>query len=249
MTRTRVVAYLRVSTAKQADLGLSLEAQRDKVELYARLHELDVVDVVVDAGESAKSLERPGLQRALAQLGAGADGLLVVKLDRLTRSVRDLGELVATYFGPGGYALLCVADQVDTRTAAGRLVLNVLGSVSQWEREATAERTSQVMQHMSSTGLYVGGEPPFGYRVADGRLELDEREKPVLDLILAQADAGASFRAIARELKTRGYATRSGRSFDPTQVRRVVHRARTAAESPSARNLPGTSATFRPSGS
>jgi len=89
--RTRTVAYLRVSTDKQADRGVSLEAQRAKVESYAALFDLELVAIEVDAGVSAKSLARPALDRALAMLRAGkADALLVVKLDRLTRSVRDL---------------------------------------------------------------------------------------------------------------------------------------------------------------
>ena len=139
---TRTLAYLRVSTEKQADRGVSLDAQRAKATAYAQLYELELLEVIVDAGESAKSLDRPGLQRALGMLKRGeADALLVVKLDRLTRSVRDLGHLVEKYFAPGKAALLSVGEQIDTRSAAGRLVLNVLASVSQWEREAIGERT------------------------------------------------------------------------------------------------------------
>lgn len=71
-----------------------------------------------------------------------AEAILVVKLARLTRSVKDLGDLVERYFASGKWALLSVSEQIDTRSAAGRLVLNVLASVAQWEREATGERTS-----------------------------------------------------------------------------------------------------------
>ena len=85
---------------------------------YAQLYELELLEVIADAGESAKSLERPGLQEALAMLKAKeADALLVVKLDRLTRSVRDLGHLVEKYFAPGKAALLSVGEQIDTRSA------------------------------------------------------------------------------------------------------------------------------------
>jgi len=129
---TRTIAYLRVSTDKQADRGVSPDAQRAKLKAYAELYELDLVEVIVDAGHSAKSLDRLGVQRALGMLKAGdAEALLVVKLDRLTRSVVDLGTLVERYFAPGKAALLSVGEQIDTRSAAGRLVLNVLASVSQ----------------------------------------------------------------------------------------------------------------------
>ena len=140
---TKAVAYVRVSTEKQADAGQSLDAQRAKVTAYAGLYDLELVEVIVDAGASAKTLDRPGLTRALAMLKSGeADALVVVKLDRLTRSVRDLGELVDRYFANGKAALLSVSEQIDTRSAGGRLVLNVLASVSQWEREAIGERTA-----------------------------------------------------------------------------------------------------------
>ena len=130
--RTRTVAYLRVSTEKQADRGVSLDAQRAKVQAYAELYDLALVAIEVDAGESAKSLDRPALQRALAMLKRGAaEALLVVKLDRLTRSVRDLAELLDCYFTKRA-ALLSVSEQIDTRSAAGRLVLTVLPSAGQW---------------------------------------------------------------------------------------------------------------------
>lgn len=93
--KTRVVGYLRVSTEKQVDEGISLAAQREKLVAYATAMDLELVALVEDAGVSAKNIKRPGLERALAVLDdGGADGLLVAKLDRLTRSVRDLGKLV-----------------------------------------------------------------------------------------------------------------------------------------------------------
>jgi len=102
-----------------------------------------------------------------------AEALLVVKLDRLTRSVVDLGSLVERYFAPGKAALLSVGEQIDTRSAAGRLVLNVLASVSQWEREAIGERTATVMQHKARQGEYTGGQAPYGRRVAADGSQLE----------------------------------------------------------------------------
>jgi len=142
VSATRTIVYCRVSLDKMAEKGVSLAAQQAKARAYAELYDLHVVDTIIDAGASAKTLARPGLERALGLLKTGkADALLVVKLDRLTRSVSDLGKLVEGYFGTGKWALLSVSEQIDTRSAAGRLVLNVLASVSQWEREAIGERT------------------------------------------------------------------------------------------------------------
>ena len=88
----RVVGYIRVSSEGQATEGVSLDAQRVKLAAYCTAMDLELVGIEADEGVSAKSLRRPGLQRALGLLDAGAaDGLLITKLDRLTRSVRDLG--------------------------------------------------------------------------------------------------------------------------------------------------------------
>ena len=105
----RLLAYARVSTDEQATTGVSLSAQQDRIESYVRLYGGELIDVVVDAGVSAKTLRRPGLERVLQQLDEGdADGVVVAKLDRLTRSVRDLGDLVEKYFAEGRFVLLSV---------------------------------------------------------------------------------------------------------------------------------------------
>ena len=224
-TKTRAIAYIRVSTDKQAEHGVSLDAQRAKLEAYAALYELDLVAVEVDAGVSAKTLDRPALQRSLAMLRGGqADAILVVKLDRLTRSVRDLGDLVEGYFAVGKWALMSVGEQIDTRSAAGRLVLNVLASVAQWEREATGERTSAALRHKAAAGEFTGGELPYGSRLAaDGvALEPEPAEAAVLAAARELRQAGLSLRAVAAELDKRGLRSRTGRVFAAPQIARMV---------------------------
>lgn len=222
--KTRTAAYLRVSTEKQADSGLSLDAQKAKVIAYAELYDLDLVEVIIDAGVSAKTLDRPGLSRALDMLAGGeVAALLVVKLDRLTRSVVDLGTLTERCQREG-WALLSVSEQIDTRSAAGRLVLNVLGSVSQWEREAIGERTAAVMKHKADSGEYTGGWPPFGYRLGpDGvRLEQDPGEQAIITEARRLRAAGLSLRKVASELAKQGHRARTGRAFNPASVAKMV---------------------------
>ena len=220
---TKAVAYVRVSTEKQVDAGQSLEAQQAKVTAYAGLYDLELVEVIVDAGESAKSLNRPGLTRALAMLKSGqAEALVVVKLDRLTRSVRDLGDLVERHFANGKAELHSVSEKIDTRSAGGRLVMNVLASVSQWEREAIGERTAAVMQFKAKAGEYTGGRAPYGFRVEAGRLVRVEAEQAVLAAARKAKAKGLSLRAIARVLEQRGVLSRVGKAFAPTQIARLV---------------------------
>ena len=158
MQATRqAIGYLRVSTDKQADSGLSIEAQRAKVEALATLNDCQLIDVVVDAGASAKSLDRPGWQRVMdAVHGRQVGAVLIAKLDRCTRSVADLASLIDT-FSRRGVALISAAESLDTSSAGGRLVVNVLGAVAQWEREATAERTSAALQVLKAQGRATGG--------------------------------------------------------------------------------------------
>jgi DNA invertase Pin-like site-specific DNA recombinase len=228
---TRVVGYIRVSTEQQADGGVSLEAQRAKLAAYALACDLELVAVEVDAGVSAKSLGRPALQAALQRLEAGeAGGLLVVKLDRLTRSVRDLGWLVEPKRFGGRWALLSVADSIDTRSAAGRLVLNVLASVAQWEREATGERTRDALAHVKAQGAVLGASP-LGLRRAElrdhaGRLvvEQDAAELATIERIRELRADGLTLRAIAARLDADGHTTKRGGRWYASTVRAVLAR-------------------------
>ncbi len=224
---TPAIAYLRVSTDKQADHGVSLEAQREKLVAYATLYDLELVAIEVDAGVSAKTLERPALQSALRRLEKGeAKVLVVMKLDRLTRSVRDLGVLVEKYFAKGKWELMSVSENINTQSAAGRLVLNVLGSVSQWEREAIGERTSVAMQHKASRGEYTGGEVPFGYRLGPEGVTVEpyEPEQAILERMMALRSAGMSLRGIGQELVAQGFVNRSGAVWGPSTLKRVLDR-------------------------
>ena len=217
---TKAIGYIRVSTDKQADQGVSLEAQKAKIEAYAMLYDLEMVDYVIETG-SAKDTHRDGLQEALGALTSGkAEALIVVKLDRLTRSVADLGRLVETYFQK--HALLSVGEQIDTRSAAGRLVLNVLASVSQWEREVIGERTSAAMQHMKAQGQYTGGKPPYGFQVVNGELIENESEQAVLVLTRKYREKGMSLRKIAQALSEAGLQTRNGKAFAPGSIGRMA---------------------------
>lgn len=176
-------------------------------------------------GVRSRSTDKQADTRALDMLRKGtAEALLVVKLDRLTRSVRDLGDLVERYFANGKAALLSVSEQVDTRTAAGRLVLNVLGSVSQWEREAIGERTAVAMQHKASQGEFTGGSASYGFRLADDGVQLVAvvAEQAVLAEARRLRAAGLSLRAVARELDAHGFRSRARRPFVAAQIQRMT---------------------------
>lgn len=229
--KTRVVAYLRVSTEGQAEAGVSLAAQRAKVMAYAELYDLDVVAVIEDAGASAKTLDRPGLQKALTMLDQGAaDGILVAKLDRLIRDVRGLLTLVDRYFRDR-YSLFSVAEQIDVRSAAGRMTLNLLAVISQWEREIIGERTAEALAHLKAQGVQLGGEAlgwtrsPTTAGRGRQRVEVVQDEVETVHRIVELREAGHSYRAIAATLSAEGRRTKRGGRWHASTVKRVVDRA------------------------
>jgi len=218
---TNAVGYTRVSTEKQADGGVSLEVQENALRSYAGLYNLVIVALEVDAGASAKTLDRPGLKRALARLKRGdATALLIHKLDRLTRSVKDLGWLIEKYFRVD-YFLLSVTEQIDTRSAGGTLVLNVLMSVSQWEREIIGERTSSAMQLKIEKGEWTGGTVPYGWRKCGKIIVEHDGEQRVIGRIRLLRKQNYSLRRIADELNNLGVKPRRGQ-WSAMQVKRML---------------------------
>jgi site-specific DNA recombinase len=219
----KTVGYVRVSTDKQAEHGVSLEAQEAKIRAMATVHGTELSEVVIDGGESAKSLCRPGMTRLLAMVDAGqVRAVIVAKLDRLTRSVKDLCGLLEL-FEKRKVTLISVAESLDTGSAAGRLVLNIMTAVSQWEREAIGERTRDALRHKRSQGQRVG-TIPFGSRLGgDGQLlEPDPAEQDALAEIQSLRKQGQTLRGIAATLNHQAYRTRRGTPWRLESVARAL---------------------------
>lgn len=225
----RLIGYPRVSTDEQASEGISLDAQRARLEAYCAAMGHELVAVIEDAGVSAKSIKRPGLQRALRMLRKReADGLLVVKLDRLTRSVRDLVDLVEKYFAPGKSALISVGESIDTATAAGRMLLSLLAVIAQWEREAIGERTREALRHKRERGARLGAVP-LGFRREGDAFVPDEGEQATMRRARELAASGARLGAIATALAAEGHRTKRGGKWHITTVRKLLQRVATPA--------------------
>lgn len=231
----RVVAYLRVSTDRQERRGSSLSSQERACRLYCELKGLDLVEVIRERVSGRKeTLERPGLLRALDALDTGkADGLVVWALDRFARNVHSATELIHKYFGEGrDFQLHVTTEEIDTRTAAGRLTLHVKLAVAQYEAEKTAERIRTVKRFLKDEGYYAGGEVPYGYRVSKRirnphgksyrKLEPDPHESRVMELVRIFRRKGLSLREVASALDNEGLTTRTGRPWHPEQVRRIL---------------------------
>ncbi len=219
----RVFGYVRVSTKEQVESGLGIEAQIKKIEAYCELYELELVDILIDEGYSGKTLDRPALKKLIERLEKGeADGVVIAKLDRLTRSVADMGVLLERVFNEK--QLFSVSENVDTRTPSGRLVLNVLISVAQWERETIVERTKDALRAKRARGEKTGGDVPFGYDEKDGKLIPNEKEQRIIELIKRLRSKGYGLKRIAKFLNENGFRTKKGKAFTHIQVKRILER-------------------------
>ncbi len=225
------VGYVRVSTQEQVSEGVSLDAQRDKLKAYCKFNHIKLIDIKADEGLSGGTLERPGLQAALAMLRRGTvNTLIVVKLDRLSRSLRDVCALVEDYFGNERFHLLSLCGMANTHSAAGRMMLMNLANYAQFEREMISERTRDALRHMKSQGVRLG-PAPYGYALSDdtdahGRrlLQPIPNEQEVVQRIKNLRTEGHSFVEIAGLLNAEGIAAQRNGVWRANRVWIILQR-------------------------
>ena len=217
MTETRVgwaVGYVRVSTAKQ---DISAEAQERQIRAMAVVKGWDLADVVIDKDEFSGDLERPGIQKVLEMVkNKSIDAVIVFKLDRLTRSTRDVIYLIEL-FNKKKVSLVSLHESLDTQSAMGRFFVRMMASMGELERESIGDRTRMGLAHLKSIGMPVG-PAPYGWRApASNRLvplaqktELvrNEQEQVVLARVGDLRREGWTLREIAAQLNREGYKTR-----------------------------------------
>lgn len=202
----KAVDYIRVS--KQNERGVSLDSQAEKIRAMACVHDAEV-EIVADDGETGKNVNRPGLQRVLELVRQGeVEVVIVAKLDRLTRSVKELAGLLEL-FEKQKVSLVSVAESLDTGSAAGRLVLNIMASVSQWERETIAERTATALRHQRARRRVYNHEP-YGYVRNGDELTAAPEEQETIARMKEWRSSGWTLRRVADELNSSGTPTKSG---------------------------------------
>jgi DNA invertase Pin-like site-specific DNA recombinase len=195
----RLVGYVRVSRVggREGDSFISPDVQRDAVEAYARAHGHELVAWQEDLDEPGSRLRRPGFDAALAAVERGeAEGIIAAKLDRLTRSIADLGRLLERS-REEGWTLIAVDVGLDPKTPQGKLVANVLGSVAEWELDRKREDWSTAQARAVARGVHIASRTPTGYRRReDGRLEPDSLSAAVIRELFRRRAAGAGWKEL-----------------------------------------------------
>ena len=220
-----------VYTRKSSEEGLeqefnSLHAQREACEAYIASQRSEgwvlVRDQYDDGGISGGTLERPGLKRLMADIEDGlVDVVVVYKIDRLSRSLADFAKLVEV-FDRNGVTFVSVTQSFNTTTSMGRLTLNILLSFAQFEREVTAERIRDKVAASRKKGMWMGGVPPFGYRVENRKLLVDADTAAHVRWIFARFIEIGSCTVLAREVDARGLGTPRGNRIDKKYLYRML---------------------------
>lgn len=211
----RAALYARVSTEEQAKEGFSIDAQLNILSAWAIVKGYQVADRYVDDGYSAKNLNRPAVQRLLEDCRAGAiDAVVVWRLDRLSRSLRDTLTVVEDVFRAKNVEFVSTTESIDTTTTSGRLMLNILASFAQNEREVNEERVRTVSMDLARQCVHMGGVPPYGYSVGEDRHYIvNESEAAAIRMLFQLRADGYGYGDIITRLTDAGHRTRTGKVF------------------------------------
>lgn len=194
----RAAVYIRVSDEEQVREGYSIDSQNEVCMRWINEKKYDLVDTYIDEGYSAKNMKRPDLKRMMRDIENQKFDILVFwRLNRLTRSVKDkvvLFELIDKY----RVGLKSMSEEIDTTTASGRMVTNILISVAQGEREQTSENVHSTMSERALKGVRQGAVAPYGYRLNAGKLIIDPEEAEVVRRIYKLYTKPMSDTAIAK---------------------------------------------------
>lgn len=216
----RLIGYIRVSTAAQED-NTSLAEQERRLKAYCELYGHKLVKVYREVASAKSTIARPIFNEALKALSK-ADGIVSTKLDRVARSTRDVLTLIEDILQPSNKALILLDQNIDTSSPYGMMVLTMMASVAQLERDVIKERTQTGRRAKAEKGGYAFGSPAFGFMSVDGVLVQHPEEYPVLQLMKNHRRAGKGLSAIAQMLNHAGYRSKKGSLWTVIKVGEAV---------------------------
>ncbi len=224
----RCAVYCRVSSDERLDQSFnSIDAQKEAGHAFikSQTHEgwIAVADDYDDGGFSGGNMERPALKRLLADIETGRIDIVVVyKIDRLSRSLADFARMVEV-FDRCGVSFSAVTQQINSATSMGRLMLNVLLSFAQFEREVTGERIRDKIAASKAKGMWMGGPLPLGYDVQNRLLVVNDAEAAVVRRIFADYARDRSTTHMVRNYAAEGIRTKTGRTFCKQSIYKLLH--------------------------
>jgi site-specific DNA recombinase len=226
--KLRCAVYTRKSTEEGLDMEFnSLDAQREACEAYVASQKAEgwllMADRYDDGGFSGGTLERPALQRLIADIEAGrVDVVVVYKIDRLSRSLMDFAKLVEV-FDRNNVTFVSVTQSFNTTTSMGRLTLNILLSFAQFEREVIGERIRDKFAASRKKGMWMGGWAPLGYDIKDRKLLVNEAEAATVRALFQRFIRCGSMTRLVVALRSEGMTTKGGKPIDKGYIYRILN--------------------------
>jgi len=219
----RVALYTRVSTEDQARVGFSLRAQQARLRAYSEARGWRIADEYTDDGATGTDVRRPAYQRMMAEADRW-DAILVLKMDRIHRNSRNFMAMMDD-LRRRGKDFVSATEALDTSTATGRFVADMLQRIAQLESEQTGERVHMGMRQAAQEGKFLGMSNPYGYRydsAAKNLVVVPVEADVVREIFRLARDERRSMQAIAEALNAQGVVTKRGRSWSKRQVFRVL---------------------------
>ncbi|MBO3077551.1 MULTISPECIES: cassette chromosome recombinase CcrB [Staphylococcaceae] len=223
MKKKRIGAYIRVSTERQVE-GYSIDGQITQIEQFCQFNGYDLVDIYVDRGISGKSMNRPALQRMLQDAKNGKlDCVIVYKINRLARNTSDLLTIVEELHRQN-VEFFSLSERMEVKNSTGKLLLNILASFSEFERNTILENI-YTGQHQRALEGYYQGNLPLGYNnIPDNKKDLmiNQHEANIVKYIFESYAKGHGYRKIANALNHKGYVTKKGNPFSISAVTYIL---------------------------
>lgn len=221
----KAIGYTRVSTEGQAIEGISLSAQKAKIEVWAELNDATLLAVFEDAGLSGRTMHgREGLQKAINSACMNQCALIVFSLSRLARNTRSTLMLAET-LEKANADLISISEKIDTTSASGRMLFRLMAVLSEFESDQISERTSGAMAHLRRKNKRISRHVPFGFKATeDGDLIEIPAELEAIQTMQRLRSKGSSFRFIANYLDKAGVKPKRGASWHPDSIRGIIKR-------------------------
>lgn len=220
--KKQAIGYVRVSTQKQVNDGLSIEAQISRIEAWAQFNEYELIQVFVDEGISGKNINnRPKLTEALSLLEKDM-AFVFYSLSRVSRNVIDtiaIGEQIRK----ASADMVSLSEKIDTTGAAGRMIFNLLAVLNQFERDQVSERTKMVMKYKRENNQ-VYSHVPYGFDRVDKNLIINQDESQNIAYMVRLRDKGYGFRKIATQLNKDNIKSKHGGQWYAKTVEQVLKR-------------------------
>ncbi|NLR08313.1 recombinase family protein, partial [Staphylococcus epidermidis] len=220
----RVGIYVRVSTEMQSTEGYSIDGQINQIKEYCDFHHFEVKDIYADRGISGKSMNRPELQRMLKDAKEGnIDCVMVYKTNRLARNTSDLLKIVEDLHKQN-VEFFSLSERMEVNTSSGKLMLQILASFSEFERNNIVENVFMGQTRRAQEGYYQGNLP-LGYdKIPNSKHELmiNQHEANIVKYIFESYAKGHGYRKIANALNHKGYVTKKGKPFSISSITYIL---------------------------